>query len=150
MAEMLRDRLIREEGLRLFPYKDSRGNWTIGVGHNIMSDPAMLARIDYYQHFGINNDYALQLLDADIASATESLLKYCPWVDSLDSVRQDVLIDMTFNMGIMKLLKFKNTLLLVQYGKYEEASEHMLKTPWADEVGLRADHLAEVMKTGVA
>jgi GH24 family phage-related lysozyme (muramidase) len=32
----LREQLKREEGLRLKPYKDTLGHWTIGYGHKML------------------------------------------------------------------------------------------------------------------
>jgi lysozyme len=63
-------------------------------------------------------------------------------------VRQNVLADMCFNLGIGGLLSFKNTLAMVEHGKYEEAAAAMLQSKWATQVGQRAIELSEMMRTG--
>ena len=149
MSETLRDRLIREERLELFPYPDSEGIWTIGVGHNIEADPDMFPNLEHLKETGITKVQALDLLDKDIQTATDELLEYLPWTGELDDwPRKSVLIDMAFNLGIEKLLGFHLTLLAVQDGRYEDAAKWMLGSKWADEVGNRAKNLARIMRTG--
>ena len=135
--ETLGDQLVRHEGLRLKPYRDSVGKLTIGVGRNL-------------DDVGIARDEALYMLANSIAAARADLQKNLPWVAGIDERRRDVLINMTFNMGIGGLLKFKNTLALVQAGKYDEAADAMLQSKWAEQVGDRAKELAAIMRTGEA
>ena len=127
--------LIRHEGKKLFPYVDTIGKLTIGVGRNL-SD------------VGISEDEVLYLLHSDIDKARRNLSKWLPWTEMLDRVRYEVLVNMTFNMGIGGLLQFKNTLKLIKESKYKEASIEMLKSRWAKQVGSRAIELSKQMKTG--
>lgn len=131
----LRRQLIRHEGLRLKPYKDTVGKLTIGVGRNL-------------DDVGISEQEAMSLLDNDIDRARIDLLKVLPWVKNLDSVRQDVLLNMAFNMGIGGLLTFKNTLAAIQNGDYADAADRMLESKWATQVGLRASELSQMMRSG--
>jgi lysozyme len=135
MTETLKEQLIRHEDLRCKPYKDSVGKLTIGVGHNLDDK-------------GISPRIAMLILDEDIQEATMLLEKNLPWTSSLDAARKNVLINMTFNMGIAGLLTFKNTLSLIQAKRYDEAAENMLKSKWATQVGIRAVELARIMKDG--
>lgn len=131
----LRTQLERDEELRLFPYKDRYGNLTIGYGHNLEAN-------------GISKIIANDLLDIDIFVARKSLNEVLPWTINLPVVIENVLINMTFNMGIEKLLEFKKTLALIKEGKYEEASVEMLNSLWANEVGDRAKRLSTQLATG--
>ncbi len=135
MIESLRNQLIRHEGLRLKPYRCSAGKLSIGVGRNLDDN-------------GISKQEAFCLLDNDIASSTAGLLQALPWVKDLDEARRNVLINMTFNMGITTLLTFKNTLSLIKGGRYEEAAKNMLLSKWAMQVGSRAVELARIMEEG--
>lgn len=144
----LRERLIKEEGVRLFPYKDSRGIWTIGVGHNIEADPLMMPFLSKLIASGITYEKAMSLLDSDILKAKTQLAQALPWVVGLDPIRRDVLVDMNFNMGIKTLIKFTRTLMLVKDDRYEEAAVEMLHSDWAQQVGNRAVTLSIIMKTG--
>jgi len=55
---------------------------------------------------------------------------------------------MCFNMGITKLLGFKNTLRMMKAGDYDGAADGMLQSLWAKQVKGRADELAEQMRHG--
>jgi len=63
-------------------------------------------------------------------------------------VRQRVLLDMAFNLGISGLLKFKRTLKAIRAKQYEKAAEMMLDSRWATQVGQRAKRLSKMMATG--
>ncbi len=69
-------------------------------------------------------------------------------MNNLNGPRQAVLYNMAFNLGINGLLSFKNTLNMIKNGEYESASEGMLNSKWAVQVGYRARELANQMKTG--
>lgn len=149
MKETLRDRLIREEGLRLFPYKDSKGIWSIGIGHNIEADPIMLKNLELLKSRGITKDEAYGLLDKDIQNHTSIIVAALPWVGELDWNRKSVLIDLCFNMGLHTLLTFKNTLIHMQAGMWSDVAEHLRASAWYQQVGpSRADVLIKILETG--
>lgn len=129
--------LIDEEGLRLEAYKDSLGNWTVGVGHLMKSD---CGRITLKQ--------AGLWLFEDIQIARQECIKNIPcWAD-LNEERQYVLISMMFNMGATKLKGFKKMLLALNNGAYSIAAKEMLDSLWAKQVKGRATKLAKIMETG--
>lgn len=135
--ERLMAELERDEGRVLKPYEDSVGKVTIGVGRNL-SD------------VGISNTEANFLLANDIERTCEDLDRELPWWRNLDEDRQRVLANMCFNVGIGKLLTFKNTLAYVEAGEWEKAAEQMIKSKWASQVGPRAKRLAERMRVGTS
>lgn len=132
----LKEQLIRDEGIRLKPYRDTVGKLTIGIGRNL-------------DDVGISQAEAEFLLDNDIDNATAKLLKSLPWAVGLDPVRFSAMVNMAFNMGIWGLLGFKNFLAALQAGDYKSAREHMLESKWATQVGPRAQRLAIQIETGV-
>lgn len=133
--ESLIAQLKRHEGVRNKPYRDTVGKLTIGVGRNL-------------DDVGINQDEIDLMLRNDISRAMTALRKYLPWFDGLDEARQNVLLNMTFNMGIAGLLEFKNTLNFIKAGQYEQASSEMLKSRWAAQVGQRVVELSNIMRNG--
>lgn len=133
--DKLRSQVMRHEGLRLKPYRDSVGKLTIGYGRNLDDK-------------GIAIHEAAYLLSGDIQDATLSLVNTYPWFESLDSVRQAVLINLCFNLGPTKLAKFHATLQAIAAKQWGEASDHMLDSLWAQQVGHRATELAAQMRTG--
>lgn len=137
--QKLIDQLIRHEGLRLSAYQDHLGYWTIGVGR----------LIDERRGGRITEEEARYLLSNDIARFEKELDERLPWWRKLNEVRQRVLCDMAFNLGVDGLLQFKNTLKLIEESKYEEASKAMLESKWASQVGKRAATLSNMMRDGV-
>lgn len=97
--------------------------------------------------FGISKEEALFLLRNDIEDCKKALSSYLPWTDKAPDELKEILLNMTFNMGIGKLLTFKNTLKYMQEGNYKLASENMLKSKWARQVGMRAVRLSDRVKT---
>ena len=64
---------------------------------------------------------------------------------TLPETAKIVLIDMAFNMGVNGLLKFKNTLSLIEKGQYIAASNEMLNSSWKNQVGQRAYNLSNML-----
>ena len=133
--DTLEHQLIQHEGLTLKLYQDTVGKWTIGVGRNL-SD------------IGISQEEAMVLLTNDINAARASVSRAFPWFPTLDAVRQRVLIDLSFNMGIGGLQGFVHMLSAVQRGDYDTAAEELLDSKWASQVGVRATTLAYMLRTG--
>lgn len=133
--DRLARQLIHDEGLKLKPYRCTAGKLSIGVGRNL-------------DDRGITEPEALGLLENDIDFFSGQCRKAIPFFASLDDVRQEVLVNMAFNMGLATLLTFKNTLALIASGKYEEAADAMLHSKWATQVGDRAKRLADMMREG--
>ncbi len=133
--DRLKADLVREEGLRLKPYTDTVGKLTIGVGRNLTDK-------------GISREEAMAMLDADVAEVVTAL-SALPWFGGLNDVRQRVMVDMGFNLGIFGLLAFHRTLASIARGDYVIAAKEMLDSQWAHQVGDRATRLAQMMRTGV-
>ncbi len=133
MSEMS-DLIVKHEGIRKFPYKDTTGHTTIGVGRNL-------------DERGITEDEAIYLLKNDIDNCINELSERLYWFESAPDKVKMVLIDMCFNCGIFGLLTFRNTLEHIKNGNYELAAEDMLKSQWAREVGPRALELTQILKS---
>jgi len=131
----LKDLLIKHEGLRLKPYRDSVGKLTIGIGRNL-------------DNVGITEDEAELMLKNDIDRSIYDLNTHLSWWSTLSPVRQMVMVNMCFNLGIFGLLEFKQTLASIQSGDFEKASQRMLESKWADQVGNRAIELSQMMRRG--
>ncbi len=129
--------LKRDEGVRLKPYTDTVGKLTIGCGRNLTD-------------VGISEKESDYLLAHDIANVENQLDAHLGWWRELDEVRQRVLANLCFNMGIMTLLTFKNTLAAIRSGNYVGAASGMLRSLWSSQVGPRAQRLARAMVTGEA
>lgn len=131
----LEDQLIDHEGLELKPYRCTAEKLTIGVGRNI-------------EDRGITEDEARYLLKNDIKIVEDELLEKKAVVAGLDAVRQRVLVDMGFNLGIPTLLKFQNMWAAIEEEDFETAAEEAMDSRWAKQVGRRAERLCQAMATG--
>ena len=134
---MNREALIAQinahEGLRLYPYQDVVGVWTIGYGHNLTAR-------------GISQVVADRLLAEDI-EATLTALAGLPWYGGLSEIRQRVIADMAFNLGIDGLRRFTTMIAALVRKDYVAAAEAMLDSRWAIQVGYRSARLSRMMRT---
>ena len=141
---LLEAELRRDEGVRYTRYIDSLGNPSCGVGHNLNASPLPAG-----WKFPLTDPQVNQLLDQDIADALHQLDVHLPWWRQLDEVRQRVIANMCFNMGIDKLLGFALMLAALKLHNFMTAAAEMKDSRWFGQVGDRAVRLCSAMKTGV-
>lgn len=134
MTESLRDMIIRHEGIRAKPYRDSLGVLTIGVGRNLEK--------------GLSEDEIFYLLNNDINNAKYEVNKNFPWVLGLDEARLNVIYNMCFQLGINRLSLFRKMLAACRDGDYETAADEMLNSMWHKQTGKRCEELATIMRKG--
>lgn len=143
-------RLVMHEGCCLNPYICPAGYKTIGVGRNLETNPLTSEEkrvCGDYEH-GITKQAAFYLLRNDIERVNKECKKHIPFFETLDNERQYALLDMSFNLGIKGLLKFKKMLSAMGIGNWIEASNECLNSKYAKDVGKRAKRIAETIKTG--
>jgi lysozyme len=136
MIDRLIPQLKKSEGVRKFAYQCVSNKWTIGVGRNIDKDGGI----------GLSDDEIDYLLTNDINRVTKEAKEVFNDFDKLPEDVQIVIVDMIFNMGKTRFLNFKNTIDLIKQKKYTEASDEMLKSIWAKQVGNRAIELSHLMR----
>lgn len=128
-------RLRRDEGLRLKPYQDTVGVWTIGYGHNLSAKP-------------ITKQAAEWILQDDLHDAIEAAETY-PWFEGLGAARQVVVVSLIFNLGHAGFAEFTRTIRAIKGGDYDTAAKELLDSKWATQVGDRAFRLAMMLRTGI-
>lgn len=142
MTPFLAGDIAQDEGLRLEAYTDTLGIWTVGYGH------AHVAPKTVWTH-----EQANVALRADIDQTIGLLDKNIPWWRNLNDARQDVMVNLCFNMGWgdgkRGLSSFKNTLAAIDAGNFTKAADGLLASKWATQVHGRATRLATQMRTGV-
>lgn len=150
--QRLRDQLSRHEDRRRYVYDDKtgkaisggtlvRGLPSIGVGRNLATRGLSEDEIDY-------------LLDNDIADAMADAQKL-RFFGSLDGVRQAVIVELIFNMGLPRLLGFKKFLSAMAEHRWPHAAAELADSVWRQQVDPvlgdgkgRADTLIHMVKTG--
>lgn len=136
--------LRRDEGVRYTPYTDTTGNQTTGVGHNLSVSPLPVGWI-----YPLSDAQVDQLLTQDLQGVFSRLDANIPWWRTLDEVRQRVVANMAFNLGVGGLLTFRNAVTDMKLGFYTAAANGMRSSIWARQVGARAQRLAQAMETGI-
>ena len=129
------DLLIKHEGLRLKPYRDTVGKLTIGIGRNL-------------DDLGITEAEARYLLENDVLRVSLELVHHFPWYNGLNAARMIVMIDMVFNLGINRFKLFKKLIKAIEVQDWEQAAKEMLDSKWARQVKGRAAELAQMMRDG--
>jgi len=132
--KQLVEQLKRHEGYRQFPYKDTVGKLTVGIGLNL-DDRGL-------------TEWEAEFILRDQLLNIEGRLNMFSWFNIQDRVRKDAIINMAFNLGIGGLLNFEKMIMALQNKDYDEAYSEALDSKWATQVGNRANELATQIKTG--
>jgi lysozyme len=125
----------RHEGFSSTVYLDSVGKRTIGYGWNLDSDPM------YREAADVQMRCKLEDIEA-------RLLSLYDWYPNLSQARKDVVLNMSYNLGVEGFGKFRQTIWYLANSRFEEAADEMLRSRWSDQVGNRAKYLANKMKVG--
>lgn len=140
----LKQNIIKNEGFESKPYLCPNKKLTIGYGRNLEN--------------GITEREAVVLLENDLLNLKLELEDKLPVFKKLDDIRQNVILEMAYNMGVPRLLKFKSMIEALKKADYKEASREMLMSKWhydfieyspnTKEEKLRSSRLSKVMKEG--
>ena len=130
------EQLKLHEGVRSHPYDCPAGYLTIGVGRNI-SETGL----------GLSDDEIDYLLRNDIERCYQELDRFA-WFMDLDTVRQEALVNMCFNLGFTRLAKFTKMMGAMAEGKFSLAAAEALDSKWARQVGQRAKDIAHMLEFG--
>ena len=122
------------EGLKLQVYKCPANRLTIGYGRNL-------------DDRGISREEAEMLLLNDLETSTKEAKKF-EFYENLTSNRQDVIVEMIFNLGLTRFKKFKKTIGYINQANYSAAADEMLDSRWAKQVGQRALTLSNKFRAG--
>lgn len=122
------------EGLNLKLYKDTVNKTTIGWGRDI-------------EDCGIRIDEAELMFQNDYKQTVDELEQQDWYVIQPPGVK-NALINMNFNIGITKLLKFHDMIKALKQKNYSLAAKEALNSEWATEVHQRAKDIALMISQG--
>ncbi len=146
---------IREnEGHPDGPYKDHLGNWTVGVGH-LIQHTKVISLINTQTTLGElldllhdRDQHAAWLLE-DVAQAIEDARRWLGFMfDELTDARQEVIVEMAFQMGYTRLSSFIEFRSAIADADWIEASDQMTDSLWARQTPKRANELAYKFRAG--
>lgn len=144
-------RLIKEEGMRLMPYRCPLGRLTIGVGRCLETNPLTSAEakaLGDYMH-GITENGAKMLLRNDVRRSYAALLKLVKNFKELTDDRQYALLDMCFQLGVQGLRQFQKMIEAVEQGRFSAAGAECLSSRYARQTPKRAKRVARALITGI-
>ena len=134
MIEMLK----RHEGVETHAYKCTAGKTTIGVGRNIDPEGGIgltMQEIDF-------------LLQNDVDRVEEELVRTLPWVEHIEWARMDALVNICFNLGLPRFLKFKKALAAAEGQEWELCADEFMDSRWSKQVGQRAIEVTDLIRSG--
>jgi lysozyme len=135
------DLIRKNEGLKLTPYKCPTGHWTIGYGHNLDAHGE-----------AVPESWTLEQAESALAIDFQECQVNCglriPDFKGYDEVRQAVLLDMCYNMGIEGLCTFHHMLSAMHVRHWIDAAAELLDSTYAAQVGDRAKRNAQMLITG--
>ncbi len=132
----LREQLKRDEGIRYTGYQDSKGRWTIGVGHCIETGPPLSAQVTSL------------ILDDDIKFFTAEVVRRAPWIATIPQRKHDALINLAFNVGINGFFRFQKMLVAARYSNWATAAAEMRDSAvWRSENHDRIERLAVILES---
>lgn len=139
--------LTVDEGLVLRAYKCPAGIWTIGCGRNLDARGVTGMKLLYYRTVGITRDQALKWLDEDVAVAERdcSAIFGDPLFDSWHENRRLGWVNLVFNLGRAKLLKFEHTLRHARNQDWSRVRLHLENSLWYRQVGRRSPRVVSMI-----
>ena len=147
----LEDSIKQHEGYREHPYRDTRGYWTVGWGHLIHNDSLDDLMIngatvgDLFDYLTDEQMHKLWFKDdvADAAAGAERWIDNTTVWDTMPAERQNVLIEMVYQLGYGGISKFRKTRQHIIDGHWLDAADEMLDSKWARQTPGRASELSK-------
>jgi lysozyme len=132
----LHDSIKRHEGFRGVPYLDTKGKVTIGFGRNLTDNP-------------LTEEEAWYLSEEILNNAVKEAPLLIHEFETLNSARQNVLIELVFNIGLGAALKFRRMRAALDAQGFPEAARQLLDSQWQRDVGpTRSAEMAAQLETG--
>lgn len=149
--------LARDEGLKLMPYTDTGGVLTIGIGTNLEAvgwkgktyKSAAGFLVDYPD--GITEAEAYAAAETELDEILEQVEELCEangvvWND-LSDLRQEVIVNLCYNLGLGGINKFQKMWGYLADGNYVQAGIEALDSRWAAQVKRRSHRLTFALAT---
>lgn len=133
----------KHEGFKNKPYKDSRGLWTVGVGH-LIGDGKTLP-LEWDRTF---SDEEVNALFAKDFAHHKELASRAPGWDLANASGKAALIDLTFNMGLGWVKKFKKGVEALLKGDFKTAADEFVDSEWFKQVKGRAVTVTALLREG--
>jgi len=125
--------LKRDEGFRSSVYLDTHGHPTVMYGVNLDASP-------------FTEEEGALVLQHRVSSIRLQLFRF-PWFARMGLVRQAVILNMAYNLGVDGMLKFKKMIAAIEVEDYREAAAQIMDSKAARELTPRYTRLSNEMFT---
>jgi len=127
------------------PYPDTKGYWTIGVGHLITRGKTLPE--EWNRVF--TEAEIMKMFDEDYAHHAAAAAKI-PGFNLLSQAGQDALIDMTFNMGNSWYKNFPAAIAALAKGDFKTAADEFTNSSWYKQVKGRAVEIVAIIRNSIS
>lgn len=147
--DVLRDELILDYKRKLNPYRDSMGNWFIGVRHLLTGNELMhyVGMPDGAARRMLTQEECQQMLTVDIRDAENKLSKIMPGWRGLDEVRQRAIMHLAFDLG-NTLRRFIGFLRHIEDEQWSWAATALRNSNWFRLSGRRGARIVKMIRSG--
>ena len=133
MKDLL-NRIKHHEGFRKSVYKCTEGYDTIGYGFAI-------------KDLEMDEDIAEEILIRKVEKLIKRVRSKFDWLDSVPREVQGVLVEMSYQMGLSGVSKFKKALHAMQMFQWKLAATELLDSRWAKQTPNRAKELSDIIRS---
>lgn len=138
----LEQQIMNDEGYAALAYQDTAGVWTLGYGSTRMYGIPV-------KELDICNVYqARTQMRADLYKCIMQTSTLFSNFNDLDSVRQEILVNMCYNLGRRGLSKFLKLREAIENNDFKLAAVEMVDSKWYKDVKTRGIRLVAAMKHG--
>jgi len=146
--------MVENEGYRPKMYTDTKGKRTIGVGLNLeepMNRQFLKEEgIDINEIFNgreLNDREIKGLYNRSLQQAFKDAAQFDPNFASRPEEAKKAIVDMSFNLGLTKLKKFKKMNEGLQENNYSKAADEMVDSEWYKDVKSRGPRTVKLMRS---
>ena len=137
--EEIKSRIKEHEGFRDTVYSDSLGFATIGYGHLVLPTDNFVEGTTYPK------EMLEEVFDNDFKIAHDSANELLADIEH-NHIVKGVIIEMCFQLGKPRVMKFKRMWEALKNNDLETASKEMIDSNWHKQTTKRCERLANVMK----
>ena len=130
----LKSQIKSHEGFESRVYKCTNGFDTIGYGFAI-------------KDLVMSEGMAEEILIEKLTDLMSKVRKRFDWLDSVPREVQGVIIEMSYQMGVSGVSKFKKALHAMQMFQWEKAADELLDSRWAKQTPNRAKELSDIVRS---
>ena len=128
------NRIKHHEGFRSRVYKCTEGYDTIGYGFAI-------------KDLELDEDLAEEILLRKLEKLIKRVRNKFDWLDSVPHEVQGVIVEMSYQMGLSGVSKFKKALHAMLMFQWKLAATELLDSRWAKQTPNRAKELSDIIRS---